>query len=135
MYGIVFACSLLWQSFDPHVVIQPYPNGTCVKIFETRSRVFNELGNKPRGNTQAVLVAAGFSGEPRDFYLGVVHVETNRVYLNYFYKMQVGDGLSYKQQASMYAPSTIMSSRYSIKIRCYVSPRYLQHLGLSQINN
>jgi hypothetical protein len=84
-------CMLLWQSFDPHVVIQPYPNGTCVKIFETTGRVFKELGSKPRGNTQAVLVAAGFSGEPRDFYLGVVHAETNRSYLNYFYKMQVGD--------------------------------------------
>jgi len=76
------------QSFDPHVVIQPYPNGTCVKVFETTSRVFKELGSKPRGNTQAVLVPAGFSGEPRDFYLGVVHAEMNRAYLNYFYKMQ-----------------------------------------------
>jgi hypothetical protein len=72
------------------VVIQPYPNGTCVKVFETTSRVFKELGSKPRGNTQAVLVPAGFSGEPRDFYLGVVHAEMNRAYLNYFYKMQVG---------------------------------------------
>lgn len=31
-----------------------------------------------------------FSGEPRDFYLGVVHAESNRAYQNYFYKMQVG---------------------------------------------
>jgi hypothetical protein len=59
-------------------------------VFETSSRVFKELGAKPRGNTQAVLVAAGFSGEPRDFYLGVVHAEVNRAYQNFFYKMQVG---------------------------------------------
>jgi hypothetical protein len=36
-----------------------------------------------------VLVPGAFSGEPRDFYLGVVHAESNRAYQNYFYKMQV----------------------------------------------
>lgn len=81
-----------FQTFDPHVVIQAHSNGTCVKVFETSSRVFKELGAKPRGNTQAVLVAAAFSGEPRDFYLGVVHAEVNRAYQNFFYKMQVGGG-------------------------------------------
>jgi hypothetical protein len=74
------------------VVIQAHSNGTCVKVFETSSRVFKELGAKPRGNTQAVLVAAAFSGEPRDYYLGVVHAEVNRAYQNFFYKMQVGGG-------------------------------------------
>lgn len=39
---------------------------------------------------QAVFVPSTFSGEPRDFYLGVVHAESNRAYQNYFYKMQVG---------------------------------------------
>jgi hypothetical protein len=77
------------QQFDPHVVIQPYPNGTCVKLFETQSRVFRNLTSKPRGNTQAVLVPSAFSGEARDFYLGVVHAENKRAYQNYFYKMQV----------------------------------------------
>lgn len=38
---------------------------------------------------QAVFVPSTFSGEPRDFYLGVVHAESNRAYQNYFYKMQV----------------------------------------------
>lgn len=156
------------QQFDPHVVIQPLSNGTCVKVFETHSRVFRNLTSKPRGNTQvsraaavgerrrgcwlpatlqladrcgprpegtakcwkrhlqprstaalsstvmhasaaclsppptrpphplhpppqqAVFVPSTFSGEPRDFYLGVVHAESNRAYQNYFYKMQVG---------------------------------------------
>lgn len=64
-------------------------NGTCVKVFETHSRVFKNLTSKPRGNTQAVFVPSTFSGEPRDFYLGVVHAESNRAYQNYFYKMQV----------------------------------------------
>jgi len=27
-------------------------NGTCVKLFETHSRVFRNLTSKPRGNTQ-----------------------------------------------------------------------------------
>ncbi|GBF90891.1 hypothetical protein Rsub_03746 [Raphidocelis subcapitata] len=76
------------QQFDPHVVIEPHPNGTCTKVFETSSRAFQQLPTKPRGNTQAVLVPAGFSGEPRDFYLGVVHAEINRSYQNFFYKMQ-----------------------------------------------
>eukprot|EP00882_Tetradesmus_deserticola_P008371 GHRQ01008828.1.p1 GENE.GHRQ01008828.1~~GHRQ01008828.1.p1 ORF type:complete len:465 (+),score=149.32 GHRQ01008828.1:352-1746(+) len=76
------------QQFDPHVVIQPMPNGTCVKLFESSSRVFRNLTSKPRGNTQAVLVPAAFSGEARDFYLGVVHAESQRAYQNYFYKMQ-----------------------------------------------
>ena len=76
------------QSFDPHVVIQPSPNGTCTKVFETNSRVFRNLTSRPRGNTQAVLVPAAFSGEARDFYLGVVHAEAARAYTNYFYKMQ-----------------------------------------------
>lgn len=66
------------------------PNGTCVKLFESSSRVFRNLTSKPRGNTQALLVPAAFSGEARDFYLGVVHAESQRAYLNYFYKMQVG---------------------------------------------
>eukprot|EP00775_Hariotina_reticulata_P011142 gene11142-11295_t len=79
---------LFSQQFDPHVVIQPYPNGTCVKVFETQSRVFRNLTSKPRGNTQAVLVPSAFSGEARDFYLGVVHAENKRAYQNYFYKMQ-----------------------------------------------
>ena len=39
---------------------------------------------------QAVFVPSTFSGEPRNFYLGVVHAESNRAYQNYFYKMQVG---------------------------------------------
>jgi hypothetical protein len=39
---------------------------------------------------QAVFVPSTFSGEPRDFYMGVVHAESNRAYENYFYKMQVG---------------------------------------------
>jgi hypothetical protein len=81
------------QQFDPHVVIQPMPNGTCVKLFESSSRVFRNLTSKPRGNTQAVLVPAAFSGEARDFYLGVVHAESQRAYQNYFYKMQVGVGV------------------------------------------
>ncbi len=38
---------------------------------------------------QAVFVPSTFSGEPRDFYLGVVHAESKRAYQNYFYKMQV----------------------------------------------
>lgn len=38
---------------------------------------------------KAVFVPSTFSGEPRDFYLGVVHAESNRAYQNYFYKMQV----------------------------------------------
>ena len=80
------------QQFDPHVVIEPLPNGTCVKAFETSSRVFSNLTTKPRGNTQAVLVPAGFSGEPRDFYLSIVHAEINRSYQNFFYKMQVRAG-------------------------------------------
>jgi hypothetical protein len=80
------------QQFDPHVVIQPMSNGTCVKVFETHSRVFKNLTSKPRGNTQAVFVPSTFSGEPRDFYLGVVHAESNRAYQNYFYKMQVRSG-------------------------------------------
>lgn len=83
------ACAFLLQQFDPHVVIQPLPNGTCVKLFETSSRVFRNLTSRPRGNTQAVLVPSAFSGEPRDFYLGVVHAESKRAYQNYFYKMQV----------------------------------------------
>jgi hypothetical protein len=77
------------QTFDPHVVIEPFPNGTCVKAFETSSRAFRNLTTKPRGNTQAVLVPAAFSGEPRDFYLAIVHAEINRSYKNFFYKMQV----------------------------------------------
>jgi hypothetical protein len=40
------------QQFDPHVVIQPLPNGTCVKLFETPARVFRNLTSHPRGNTQ-----------------------------------------------------------------------------------
>eukprot|EP00879_Flechtneria_rotunda_P011483 GHRR01011996.1.p1 GENE.GHRR01011996.1~~GHRR01011996.1.p1 ORF type:complete len:269 (+),score=43.57 GHRR01011996.1:125-931(+) len=76
------------QQFDPHVVIQAHPNGTCVKLFETPTRVFRNLTSKPRGNTQAVLVPAAYSGETRDFYLGVVHAEASRSYQNYFYKMQ-----------------------------------------------
>lgn len=76
------------QQFDPHVVIQPHSNGTCTKLFESPSRVFRNLTSKPRGNTQAVLVPSAFSGEARDFYLGVVHAENNRAYQNYFYKMQ-----------------------------------------------
>jgi len=77
------------QQFDPHVVIEPFANGTCAKVFETNSRVFKNLTTKPRGNTQAVLVPAGFSGEPRDFYMGIVHAEIDRSYQNFFYKMQV----------------------------------------------
>lgn len=76
------------QQFDPHVVIEPLPNGTCVKAFETSSRAFRNLTAKPRGNTQAVLVPAAFSGEARDFYLAVVHAEIGRSYQNFFYKMQ-----------------------------------------------
>jgi hypothetical protein len=79
---------LFSQTFDPHVVIEPYPNGTCVRVFETPGRAFKHLPSKPRGNTQAVLVPAAFSGEKRDFYLGVVHGESGRAYQNYFYKMQ-----------------------------------------------
>jgi hypothetical protein len=85
----VFKGRLLFsQQFDPHVVIEPYPNGTCVRVFETPSPAFARLPSKPRGNTQAVLVPAAFSGERRDYYLGVVHAEQGRAYLNYFYKMQ-----------------------------------------------
>lgn len=47
---LVTCCAL--QQFDPHVVIQPMSNGTCVKLFETHSRVFRNLTSKPRGNTQ-----------------------------------------------------------------------------------
>lgn len=79
---------LFSQQFDPHVVIEPYPNGTCARVFETRGRVFRHLPSPPRGNTQAVLVPAAFSGEARDYYLGVVHAERGRAYQNYFYKMQ-----------------------------------------------
>jgi hypothetical protein len=80
---------LFSQTFDPHVVLEPYPNGTCVRVFETpSSRAFAHLPSKPRGNTQAVLVPAAFSGERRDYYLGVVHGEAGRAYKNYFYKMQ-----------------------------------------------
>lgn len=152
MFVVLPSLSFL-QQFDPHVVIQPMSNGTCVKVFETHSRVFRNLTSKPRGNTQvggwvgvtqgsvvclslfdtttaaggsvmcrccwllflelyhtaaayppemwaqcvrcclvpqAVFVPSTFSGEPRDFYLGVVHAESNRAYQNYFYKMQVG---------------------------------------------
>lgn len=79
---------LFSQQFDPHVVIEPYPNGTCARVFETRGRAFRGLPSPPRGNTQAVLVPAAFSGEKRDYYLGVVHAERGRAYQNYFYKMQ-----------------------------------------------
>lgn len=80
---------LFSQTFEPHVVIEPYPNGTCARVFETpSSRAFGHLPSKPRGNTQAVLVPAAFSGERRDYYLGVVHGEAGRAYQNYFYKMQ-----------------------------------------------
>ncbi len=38
---------------------------------------------------QAQLISSAMSGEHQDFYLGIVHVEVNRSYTNYFYKMQV----------------------------------------------
>jgi len=79
---------LFSQQFDPHVVIEPYPNGTCARVFETPGRAFRGLPSPPRGNTQAVLVPAAFSGEARDYYLGVVHAEAGRAYRNFFYKMQ-----------------------------------------------
>jgi hypothetical protein len=34
-------------------------------------------------------VPAGFTGEPLDYYLGIIHVEKNRAYLSFFYKMLV----------------------------------------------
>jgi hypothetical protein len=79
------------QSFDPHVVIKPAPNGTCVKAYHTESPLLQRLPAKPRGNTQAVLLPAAVSGEVDDVYVGIVHVEVERRYDNYFYKMQVKD--------------------------------------------
>ncbi len=71
-------------------------------MFETTSRVFRNFTAKARGNTQAVLVAASYSGEMRDFYLGVVHAEINRAYKNFFYKMQVS-----ATPSCMAAPGTV----------------------------
>lgn len=83
---------VLLQSFEPHVVLQPHPNGTCVKVYETRSYVFSKdiaRGGTPRGNTQAQFVSTAFTGERRDYYLGIVHMEIKKEYYSYFYKMQV----------------------------------------------
>jgi hypothetical protein len=71
------------------VVIKPAPNGTCVKAYKTDSTLLQRLPAKPRGNTQAVLLPAAVSGEGDDVYVGIVHVEVERRYDNYFYKMQV----------------------------------------------
>jgi hypothetical protein len=79
----------MMQSFDPHVVIKPVPNGTCFKAYQTDSTLLQRLPAKPRGNTQAVLLPAAVSGEADDVYVGIVHVEVERRYDNYFYKMQV----------------------------------------------
>jgi hypothetical protein len=76
------------QSLSPHVVLAPLPNGTCLKAYETPSHALRGLPAALRGNTQAVLVPAAFSGEQRSYYLGVLHVEVNRTYTNHFYKMQ-----------------------------------------------
>jgi hypothetical protein len=83
------ACAARLQSFDPHVVIKPFPNGTCTKAYQTDSPLLQQLPAKPRGNTQAVLLPAAVSGEADDCYIGIVHVEVQRSYTNYFYKMQV----------------------------------------------
>lgn len=77
------------QSFDPHVVIKPDPNGTCSKVHQTESPPLKGLPAQPKGNTQAILLPAAIIGEPEDVYIGIVHVEVDRSYTNYFYKMQV----------------------------------------------
>ncbi|KAF8057236.1 hypothetical protein HT031_006044 [Scenedesmus sp. PABB004] len=80
------------QSFLPHVVIAPGPDGACVVAHETDSRaVLGRLAAPPRGNTQAVLLPAALLSGGRqgdaDVYLGIFHVEVNRSYTNYLYKM------------------------------------------------
>lgn len=80
------------QSLDPHIVIKPYPNGTCIKVHESTSDVFGALPARPKGNTQAVLLPAAVTGSlTGDEYIGIVHTEVNRTYTNYFYKMQVSN--------------------------------------------
>jgi hypothetical protein len=67
--------------------------GQCEKKFHTSSLAFEGLPSKPRGNTPAILVPAAFSNEPLDYYLGIAHVEANRSYRSFFYKMQVSNWL------------------------------------------
>jgi hypothetical protein len=87
------------QSFDPHVVIKPAPNGTCTTAYTTASPLLQRLPAQPRGNTQAVLLPSAVSGEGADVYIGIVHVEVQRRYENYFYKMQVSDVTRYSSGA------------------------------------
>ena len=77
------------QSFMPHVVIKPAPDGTCNILHVTDGAVFAQLPARVRGNTQAVLLPAAVSGLQRAVYLGIVHVEVERRYTNYFYQMEV----------------------------------------------
>eukprot|EP00775_Hariotina_reticulata_P013001 gene13001-13130_t len=79
---------LFSQTLSPHVVVRCSSSGQCKKQFRTSSLAFEGLPNKPRGNTPAVLVPAAFSNEPLDYYLGIAHVEANRSYTSFFYKMQ-----------------------------------------------
>ncbi|KAF6264081.1 hypothetical protein COO60DRAFT_1698523 [Scenedesmus sp. NREL 46B-D3] len=76
------------QSFDPHVVIKPGPNGTCAPAHQTPSPPLQRLPARPRGNTQAVLLPAAVSGVDADAYIGILHTEVQRQYANYFYMMQ-----------------------------------------------
>jgi hypothetical protein len=83
------------QSFMPHVVIQPQPDGTCSQVHKTPGSPFKALPAKPRGNTQAVLLPAAVSGLGRDVYLGIVHTEVDRKYENFFYQMEVRMGVGF----------------------------------------
>lgn len=80
------------QSFLPHVVIKPNPDGTCTTVHLTDAAVFKSLPAKPRGNTQAVLLPAAVSGLARDVFVGIVHTEVERKYENYMYLMEVRRG-------------------------------------------
>jgi hypothetical protein len=49
---VCFSLLLRLQSFWPHVVLRPFPDGTCVKLYETWSPLLSVFSkNKPRGNT------------------------------------------------------------------------------------
>lgn len=71
------------------MVIKPSANGTCTKLYETKSMALKVLPAKPKGNTQAVLLPSSVTGELHTVYMGILHTEVNRSYTNYFYKMQV----------------------------------------------
>lgn len=80
------------QSYRPHVVVKPDANGTCVKVYVSDNEdVFMNIGGKPRGNTNTILIPSTFSGEDEDFYMGIVHYRRKKrpvYYRNLFYKMR-----------------------------------------------